>query len=209
MELVILKIVVFIVFWCLLPAVFKFFKAKMYPMITKTFLLIKFKFILVYRLITIKKSAKYVWKELLKHHKNGDWKHGQYDNYVECNFIVDDNNTLRFIYEVENTGLTFRSFILVDFDEEISTQLLILASHFNNLISFGVVQLNLKHHYVEFSYTRDLLVYSLYPGTIENDTLKHFNLTKNIFWAFNELTSSGEEPVFIFSELLRRMEDEK
>ena len=30
-----------------------------------------------------------------------------------------------------------------------------------------------------------------------------------LFWAFNELTSSGEEPVFIFSELLRRMEDEK
>jgi hypothetical protein len=68
---------------------------------------------------------------------------------------------------------------------------------------------NLKHHYVEFNYTRDLLVYSLYPGTIGNDTLRHFNLTKNIFWAFNELLTSGEDPVFIFSEFLRRMKYEK
>lgn len=209
MEFVIFKIVVFILFWYLLPAIVKFFKAKIYPMILKTLELIKFKFTLLYRSITIKKSAKYVWKELLKHHKNGEWRHGQYDNYVECNFNVDDNNTLRFIYEVEDKGLTFRSFILVDFDDEISTQLMILASHFNNLLSFGVVQVNLKYHYVEFSYTRDLFVYSFFPGTIENDTLRHFNLTKNIFWAFNELLSSGEEPVFIFSELLRRMEVEK
>lgn len=203
------KILFFIAFWTLLPAVIIFFKTKTYPMILKIIRLIKFKFILVYRSITIKKSAKYAWKELLKHHKNGDWRYGQYDNYVECNFIVDDKNTLRFFYEVENTGLTFRSFILVDFDEEISTQLLILASHFNNLLSFGSVKVNLKHHYVEFSYTRDLLVYSLYPSTINNDTLSHFNTTKNIFWAFNELISSGDEPVFIFSELLRRIDDEK
>lgn len=204
------KIVFFIAFWSfLLPTITIFFKTKIYPMIVKAFQLIKFKFTLLYRSITITKSAKYVWKELLKHHKNNNWKFGQYDNYVECNFVVDDNNTLRFIYEVENTGLTFRSFILVDFDEEIATQLMLLASHFNNLLTFGVVRVNLKHNFVEFSYTRDLLVYSLYPGTINNDTLRHFDITKDIFWAFNELITSGEEPVFIFSELLKRMDDEK
>jgi hypothetical protein len=37
----------------------------------------------------------------------------------------------------------------------------------------------------------------------------HFNQTKNIYWAFNELLSSGEDPVFIFSEFLRRMKYEK
>lgn len=203
------QILFLIIAWSLFPVVINFFKTKIKPMISKLFRFIKRTFRITYRSITIMKSVKYVWKELLKYHKNGDWRYGQYDNYVDCNFVVDDQNTLRFIYEVENTGLTFRSFILVDFDEEISTQLMLLASHFNNLISFGIVQVNLKHHYVEFSYTRDLLVYSLYPTTINNDTLRHFDLTKNIFWAFNELVISGEEPVFIFSELLKRMEDEK
>ncbi len=205
----VLQILFFIAFWSLLSGAFVLFKVKVYPRILKAFKLIKFKFILLYRSITIKKSSKYVWKELLKYHKNGDWKYGQFDNYVQCNFIIDDNKSLRFIYEVENTGLTFRSFILVDFDDEISTQLLILASHFNNLISFGCVKVILNHHYVEFSYTRDLLVYSLYPTTIHNDILMHFNQTKNIYWAFNELLSSGEDPVFIFSEFLRRMKYEK
>jgi hypothetical protein len=50
-------------------------------------------------------------------------------------------------------------------------------------------------------------VYSLYPGTINNDTITHFDLTKNIFWAFNELANTGDEPVFIFSEFLKRMEN--
>jgi hypothetical protein len=205
----VIRLVVFIVFWIVLLIVFNYFKAKIYPIILRKFDLIKIKFILLYRSTTIKKSAKYVWKELLKYHKNGNWKHGQYENYVECDFTVDDHNSLRFIYEVEEIDLTFRSFILVDFDEEISTQLLILAAHFNNLLPFGIVQVNLKHHYVEFSYTRDLLVYSLYPTTINDDTLRHYNLTKNIYWAFSELVSSNDEPVFIFSELLRRMKEKK
>ena len=88
MEAVI-KIVFFIAFWSfLLPTITIFFKTKIYPMIVKAFQLIKFKFTLVYRSITITKSAKYVWKELLKHHKNNNWRFGQYDNYVECNLLL-------------------------------------------------------------------------------------------------------------------------
>ena len=176
-------------------------------MLVKLFTLIKIKITLLYRVITIKKSEKYVWKELIKHHKNSPWRFGQYDNYVECNFRMDEVQSLKFIYEVQNTGLTFRSFILVDFDEETTTQVMLLASHFNNLLTFGVVQVNLKQKKKKFSYTREILVYSLYPGTINNDTLTHFDLTKNIYWAFNELVNTGDEPVFIFSEFLKRMDN--
>jgi hypothetical protein len=201
------RILFFIVFWIFLSTTINFSKIKIYPMLVKLFTLIKIKITLLYRVITIKKSEKYVWKELIKHHKNSPWRFGQFDNYIECNFIIDEVQSLKFIYEVQNTGLTFRSFILVDFDEETTTQVMLLASHFNNLLTFGVVQVNLQQHFVEFSYNRDLLVYSLYPGTINNDTITHFDLTKNIFWAFNELANTGDEPVFIFSEFLKRMEN--
>jgi hypothetical protein len=100
--------------------------------------------------------------------------------------------------------LIFQSLLINNFNGNLRLRSFIL---FNNLLTFGVVQVNLQEHFVEFSYTRDLLVYSLYPGTINNDTITHFDLTKNIFWAFNELANTGDEPVFIFSEFLKRMEN--
>ena len=60
--------------------------------------------------------------------------------------------------------------------------------------------------HVEFFYSRDLLTYSLYPGEINSDTDTHFELTKDVFWSFNNMIATGEDPVFVFSELIKRRE---
>lgn len=105
-------------------------------------------------------------------------------------------------------NLTFRSTILQSFDEEITNDILVLASHFNGLLSFGVVKVCIKYNYVEFVYSRDLLTYSLFSGEIDSDTDTHFKLTKDCFWSFNNLIETGDDPVFVFSELLKRKEEE-
>jgi Skp family chaperone for outer membrane proteins len=92
---------------------------------------------------------------------------------------------------------------------EATNDILVLASHFNGLLNFGSVKVSVKYNYVEFVYSRDLLTYSLYPGEINSDTDAHFDLTKDVFWSFNNMIETGEDPVFIFSELLRKKEEEK
>ena len=32
----------------------------------------------------------------------------------------------------------------------------------------------------------------------------HFNYTKDCFWSFTNLIETGDDPVFLFSELMRR-----
>lgn len=207
--MIIVKLIVFLFMWFVLP---KFIRQLKIGVIMKKIKFvsskIKFLFRRIYRLLTISKSSQYVWKDLSKYHKRSGWRYGQFDNdkSIECSFKVDDINCVDFNYAVSSGRLLFRSTILQNFDEELTNDVLVLASHFNGLLNFGTVKVSVKYNYVEFFYSRDLLTYSLYPGEINSDTDSHFELTKDIFWSFNNMIETGEDPVFVFSELIKRRE---
>lgn len=206
----IVRILLFVVLWsCGSVALLSF---KNFIMRKKRFVFseIKFSSQRIYRLLNVKKSSHYVWAELIKFHKSSGWNFGQFDNdrHIECGFKVDDTNYVTFNYIVSSDNLTFRATILQRFDEEITNDILVLASHFNGLLNFGVVKVSVKYNYVEFVYSRDLLTYSLFSGEIDSDTDTHFKLTKDCFWSFNNLIETGDNPVFVFSELLKRKEEE-
>lgn len=207
--MVIIKLAVFVFFWIFFTKYYSGIKDSIMKTIKSRFRKIKFTFQRIYRLLNVKNASYYVWKELIKYHKNGGWNFGQFDNdkHIECGFKVDDTHYMDFNYIVSSENLTFRSTILQRFDEEITNDILVLASHFNSLLSFGVVKVSVKYNYVEFVYSRDLLTYSLFPGEINSDTSTHFNLTKDIFWSFTNLIETGDDPVFVFSELLRKKEE--
>ena len=210
--MIIVKIIVIVFFWMIFP---KFIgQIKISGIMKKMrFRLGKIKnvFRRIYRLLNVNKSEHYAWIELLKYHKNSGWRFGQFDNekYIECGFKVDDANCVDFNYAVGSAKLVFKSIILQRFEEENINDILVLASHFNGLLNFGTVKVSAKYNYVEFVFSRDLLTYSLYPGEINSDTDTHFELSKEIFWSFNNMIETGEDPVFVFSELLRKKEDEK
>ena len=209
--MIIAKLIVFLFMWFVLP---KFIRQLKRGVIMKKIKFvsskIKFLFRRIYRLLTISKSSQYVWKDLIKYHKRSGWRYGQFDNdtCIECDFKVDDINSVNFNYAVNSGRLLFRSTILHNFDEELTNDILVLSSHFNGLLNFGTVKVSVKFNYVEFFYSRDLLTYSLYPGEINSDTDTHFELTKDVFWSFNNMIATGEDPVFVFSELLKRKDEE-
>ena len=209
--MIVIKIIVFIFFWFIFQKMIE--QIKISGMIKKMrFLLSRIKndFRRIYRILNVKKSSHYAWIELLKYHKSSGWRYGQFENekYIECSFKVDETNCVDFNYAVNSGKLVFRSTILSRFDEEATNDILVLASHFNGLLNFGSVKVSVKYNYVEFVYSRDLLTYSLFPGEINSDTDAHFDLTKDCFWTFNNLIESGEDPVFVFSELLKRNDEE-
>lgn len=175
-----------------------------------SFLKIKFTFQRIFRLLNVKNASHYVWKELIEYHRISGWKFGQFDNdkHIECSFPIDDANYVNCIYAVSSERLTFRSIILPSFDEEITNDILVLASHFNGLLTFGVVKVSIKYNYVEVVYLRDILTYSLFPGEIESDTSTHFHLSKDCLLSFTNLIETGDDPVFVFSEFLRSKEEE-
>lgn len=204
--MIIIKILVFIILWRIYPQII----SSLMKTIRFLFSKIKNIFQRIYRTLNVKKSSHYVWKELIKFHKSSGWNFGQFDNdkHIECGFKMDASNYVDFNYTVNSGKLTFRSTILSSFDEEITNDILVLASHFNGLLSFGVVKVSVKYNYVEFVYSRDLLIYSLFPGEIDTDAETHYKFTKDCYWSFTNLIETGDDPVFVFSELLKKLEVE-
>ena len=46
--------------------------------------------------------------------------------------------------------------------------------------------------------------YLKFRSEIDSDMSTHFNYTKDCFWSFTNLIETGDDPVFVFSELMRR-----
>ena len=172
---------------------------------------IKLKFLLrrIYRLLTVSKSSQYVWKELIKYHKESGWNYGQFEQEknIRCLFAINEQRSLNFSYTVEQNSLHFNSIILHSFDEERTNDVMILASHFNNLLNYGVVRVNLNNNYIEYDCSVDLLLFSLFPSKIKSYADMHYGLTIDCYWAFNNMIVTGDDPVFVFSELMRNKEN--
>jgi hypothetical protein len=162
----------------------------------------------MHRLLNVDKRSEIVWLELIKLHKAKKWNFGQFDKekYIQTFFNIEDNVTKKFIYQIHENKLEFQALVLNSFDEEITSDILILASHFNGLLQFGKVSVSVKHNYVEFTYSGDLLTYLLFTGEIYSDLDTHYKITKDCCWAFLNLIETGEDPVFVFSEFLKRIE---
>lgn len=172
---------------------------------------IKFTSQRIYRILNVNKSADFVWKELIQLHKKEGRNFGQFekDKLIKMLFEVYETNRIDFNYSVNSGNLIYRAIILESFDEEMTNDILVLSSHFNGLLNFGLVKVSVKYNYVEFVYSRDVLIYSLFSGEIDSDTDTHYSLAKDCLWSFTNLIETGEDPVFVFSEFLRRKEEKR
>ncbi|UQD57234.1 hypothetical protein [Flavobacterium sp. K5-23] len=173
----------------------------------------KIKYILIrfYRILNVKKRSEFVWKDLIEYNLDKGWRFGQFETEkrIENKFNVDGSILIKFDYIVTYNDLEYSSIILESFEEDKTSDIMILASHINSLLNFGVVKVSVKHNYVEYTFSRDLVTYMLYPLEIENDHFDHYNFTKDCVWSFNRLMETGEDPVFVFSELLQRKEEKE
>ncbi len=191
------------------PELFKRLKNGFMYVFSIVYRKIKFPLKRIYRLLNAKKASHFVWLELIKCHKGSNWKFGQYDHEknIKCSFIMEDDHSVVFNYTVQDDSLNFSSILLNNFDENLTNDILVLASHFNGLLNYGMVKVSLKYNYVEYVYKGDSLTYALFPADIRFDTDLHYNLTKDCYWAFTTMITTGEDPVFVFSELLRNKEN--
>ncbi len=170
---------------------------------------IKFYLQRIYRLaLSFKKQEELVWKELKKLHADADWKHGVYEKekYIETIFELGKEQGGAFYYMIYDGSFHCRVKILENYSIELTTDLFILATHFNNLLNNGVVIVNVQSHYVEYHQKRDLLIPLLYTSETYEQLMRHYNTSKDIYAAFQRLIIEQEEPAIIIADLLRENE---
>jgi hypothetical protein len=170
---------------------------------------IKFYLQRIYRLaLSFKKQEELVWKELKKLHADADLKHGVYekDKCIKTIFELGKEQGCAFYYMIYDGSFHCRVKILEDYPVELTTDLFILAAHFNNLLNNGVVIVDVQSHYVEYYQKRDLLIPLLYTSETYVQLMRHYNASKDIYAAFQRLIIEQEAPAIIIADLLKKNE---
>lgn len=173
---------------------------------------IKFYLQRVYRLtISFKSQEDIVWKELKKLHNSSNWISGIYEKekHIETSFEISKNNGCLFYYMIYDGSFHCRVKILEDYPMELTTDLFVLASHFNNLLNNGIVIVNVNSQYVEYHQKRDILIPLLYNSEIYNQLIRHYNTSKDIYAAFQRLIKEQESPAIIIADLLKTKENKE
>lgn len=149
-----------------------------------------------------------VWDELTRLHRNRNWRFSVFEseNYVESIFHITEDTDEFYRYLLYDQQLHFDVRVLHSFPQEITTDLFVLAAHFNNLLTFGKVILDVNRNNVVFNFHNELKLYSVFPEKIEPDLSHHYQISKDVYWAFQKFVSEREEPVIIISEALNRQE---
>lgn len=163
----------------------------------------------IYRLaLNFKKQEELVWKELKRLHADAEWKHGIYENekYIETIFELGKGKVSSFYYMIYDGSFHCRVKILEGYPIELSTDLFILAAHFNNLLNNGVVIVNVQDHYVEYHQKRELLIPLLYKSETYGQLMGHYNTSKDIYYAFQRLITEQEAPAIIIADVLNKNE---
>lgn len=157
------------------------------------------------------KWADVVWKELVELHKEAGWQSGYFDHerYVETRFLVDEGDTMKsFYYFVDDQEYRCRVKILDNYPVDCTTDLFILATHFNNLLNFGCVRVNTQAGFVEYCLNVDLQLVYLDKYVMHHAMIKHHDVTRQVYWAFQRLLNSEDDPALIIADVLKLSENQ-
>lgn len=152
-----------------------------------------------------KKQEDIVWKDLKKLHEENEWRYGCYetDRYVETSFEIENQQVVPFFYIVSDGCFQCRVKILESFSIDDTTNIFILASHFNNILRRGKVLINVDAGFVEYQQKIDVILPFIYTGELYAEILRHHRTAKDAYRAFQRLINENEEPAIIIADLLR------
>lgn len=158
--------------------------------------------------LSYSKQRQMVWKDLKMFFVQSEFHHGVYekDKFIETGFEIDENRSLRFMFYIYEGDLCCCAEIWSNFPAELTTDMFILAMHFNNALNYGKIIINIDDKTVIYSYKKTFLAHLLYRGEIHRQVSSHREITYDLYFAFKKLVEENEEPALIFADFLRMKE---
>ena len=166
----------------------------------------------IYRIsISHKKQEKLVWEDLKSLHAKEKWESGIYENekLIETRFNIAKERVSTFYYSIYERQFLCRVEVLDFFHSDLTTDVFILASHFNNIMKYGKVIVNVQSQAVQYHIKNSIFSYLLYPGDIHFQLKNHYDIAKDLRWAFQQLLDTDEPPAIIIADFLKKKEDEE
>ncbi|HSC53042.1 MAG TPA: hypothetical protein VLC98_05465 [Phnomibacter sp.] len=161
-----------------------------------------------YRLtLSAERREEVVWNDLKKLHATAKWNSGVYEKekHIETVFPLCDNKPTSFLYLVQDGNYHCGVTVLADFPSELTTDIFVLAAHFNNHLNYGTVTVNAVGQFIEYRFKIPLLLPLLYTGELYRVSIRHYELAKDIYAAFHRLVDEEEAPAIIIADLLKNV----
>ena len=156
-----------------------------------------------------------VWLSLKRYYEQSGCNYGTYESmkFIETTYAINEKHQIykKFQYHVDEKADLLKSLVWISegFDSEKAKDILILSSHLNTLMHAGLVRVDTKNCTISMEMGISLLVPYLYEDEIHTLCVKHFNLSKDIVWAFNRLLIFDEDPVFIIVDLMKKVDKQQ
>ncbi len=166
----------------------------------------------IYRIAFDRRNPEQVfWSDLKKYHAEANFNSGIFEKEktIESIFGIGEDRSETYYHQVYDGNFHCRVKVLHSFAPELTTDIFILASHFNNLLNTGIVAVNVDSQYVEYHVKRDILVPFLYNAEIHTQVNRHYYTSKDVYYAFTRLVKEQESPAIIIADLLRNKENEE
>ena len=164
-----------------------------------------------YRLsLSTKKQEHLLWEDMKKLHADNDWRSGVYegDKCIETVFTIADKTPGTYTYWISDNELHCMVKILNRYSSDMATEIFVLASHFNNNMRHGTVEVDAVSSIVSYRMKQNTLIPCLYSNEYYHQLMMHYSTSKDIYWAFERLMGERDEPALIFADLLN-MRDER
>jgi len=150
------------------------------------------------------KFQEILWEDLKKSFKDTKYRYGVYEEEkcVEAVFDLSKNHMASYNYNLYDGYYCCRVKILESFPPELATEIFVLASHFNNILGYGIVRTNTHEGYVEYVLKNDYVTNVIFPGEMQELLLRHYRVSLDLYDAFQKLVTDREEPAFIIADFL-------
>ncbi len=166
----------------------------------------------IYRIsLSPQKQEKILWKDLKKYHANATWHSGIFEKekYIHTSFEISEYIIRDYYYMLYDDCFSCSVRIIEDFPQELTTDLFVLATHFNNLLEKGTVIINVKQNCIEYNLNNNQLIPLLNTDEIDNQLLIHYKTSKEIYWAFQKMIDENEAPAIIIADLIKMINSDK
>ncbi len=162
-------------------------------------------------LLKVERRKELVWKDLKKLFSEADWKCGIYENdrIIETRFALGENIPGIFHYLIDDEHYHCWVNVLEDYPVEYTTDIFILAAHFNNLLNKGTVVVDPVDQHVIYQLKTDLLVTLMNNEEVYLRLIRHYETSKKIYSAFQRLVNENEDPPIIIADLLKEKTNEQ
>lgn len=164
------------------------------------------------RLNNLEERHNLLWINLKEYFASTQSKYETFESekYIETLYSVDQGNRIfkRFHYHVDKESELLKSIVWISegYDDKKSRHVLILSAHFNSLMKHGIVRVNTNICTVLLEFRVHLLVPFMFSEEIHSQIIAHYEMSKDIVWAFNRLFLFEEDPVYIILDLQKKID---